>query len=145
MTKSHPEFWGWSTSPLTIAFWGWEDARELVKARRGCISALVHHGQVQWTSAYLPPASVAAHCQTAAKTLCSDLVVKNVEAHTGAFTINCLTSTCSVVYRCNTAKTDVSRAAGKVVGEGSGPGISVCRFNTGSHASRERTIPRIDI
>ena len=24
-----PELWGWSTSPLTIPFWGWEEAASL--------------------------------------------------------------------------------------------------------------------
>lgn len=26
---AHPEFWGWSTGPLTIHLWGWENASDL--------------------------------------------------------------------------------------------------------------------
>lgn len=38
----NPQFWGWSTSPLTVHFWGWEQAEDIgvIFAYRG--SKVVH-------------------------------------------------------------------------------------------------------
>jgi len=42
---THPEFWGWSTGPLTIQFWGWENASDL-KERFACPPRVVHGAQL---------------------------------------------------------------------------------------------------
>lgn len=46
---THPEFWGWSTGPLTIRFWGWENASDL-KGRFGCVPRVVHVEPLPWVA-----------------------------------------------------------------------------------------------
>lgn len=38
---NNPEFWGWSTGPLSMSFWGWEDAARL-KGRVERAPGVVH-------------------------------------------------------------------------------------------------------
>ncbi|MCC6503469.1 MAG: hypothetical protein IT362_10080 [Deltaproteobacteria bacterium] len=38
---NNPQFWGWSTGPLSIPFWGWEDAARL-KGRFKRAPVVVH-------------------------------------------------------------------------------------------------------
>lgn len=50
---THPEFWGWSTGPLTIQFWGWENASDL-KERFACPPRVVHGQQLPCVALDLP-------------------------------------------------------------------------------------------
>lgn len=66
---THPEFWGWSTGPLTIHLWGWENASDLNK-RFSCAPRLVHAGQLPWVALDAARSCVVAAVASAPKSVC---------------------------------------------------------------------------
>lgn len=66
---NHPEFWGWSTGPLTIHFWGWENASSL-NGRFACAPRLVHDGQLPWMALEVRRSCIVASVTNAQKFVC---------------------------------------------------------------------------
>ena len=60
---THPEFWGWSTGPLTIRFWGWENASDL-KERFACAPRVVHGAQLPCVVLDLPRQCIVASVES---------------------------------------------------------------------------------
>lgn len=66
---NHPEFWGWSTAPLTIRSWGWENATEL-NDRFARSPRLVHAGQLPWVVLDAARSCIAASVEIPQKFVC---------------------------------------------------------------------------
>lgn len=65
---NHPEFWGWSTGPLTIHFWGWENAFILNKL--ACAPRLVHDVRLPWVALEARRSCIVASVINAQKSVC---------------------------------------------------------------------------
>lgn len=142
MIVSRPELWGWSTGPLTIAFWGWEDSRGLLRPHRGCIPAITHTCQAQRVLKCWPSASAAVHFDSPVKFVQYAGQGLNAAGQSSNGT-PCITSSCSRRCGSHTAKALVNDATGKVIKESHWPLVIDDRLHIGSHASIQQAIPRV--
>lgn len=65
----HPEFWGWSTGPLTIHLWGWENASSL-NERFACAPRLVHDVRLPGVALEVRRSCIVAFVASAPKSVC---------------------------------------------------------------------------
>lgn len=140
---THPEFWGWSTGPLTIHFWGWENASSL-KERFGCAPRLVHDVRLPWVALDETRSCIVASASTPPKSVrgsypgitVSEAHVQGVCCEESAYLVSCCSST---------PKTQNIVRVEKVVEQDTRIPSPVSAWSAAKCESDQRRIPKISI
>jgi len=142
---AHPGLWGWSTGPLTIHFWGWENASSLNK-RFQCAPRLVHAGQLPWVTLDEPRSCIVAAVTITPKSVCGSYPSRVTVASGAHVPGICREESAHLVSCCrSTPKVQNNACVEKVVKWKAHISSSVSAWPAVICDANQRRIPRISI
>jgi hypothetical protein len=140
---TRPELWGWSTAPLTIDLWGWEDASD--KGRLARAPRMVQAESLSWAVLDAPRSCAVVSVSGSSKSVRGYYHTVTVASASGVPSICCAQSAYGVSCGRATPKVHNSASVEKVV---KGKSLILSPVSAWPAAVREtdsRRVPRISI
>lgn len=137
-----PGLWGWSTAPLAIRFWGWENASDL--KRFPSAARVVHRCHLFWVAIDTPWQGIVASRAATPKSV-SDYHAGVIAAGGSQAAVVYSVQSTNLSNGCSTPELQKNASVGKVVKSNFQAPSPVGEWPVAAFAEDHRPIPRISM